>query len=105
MGKRELEFFCPDQLPWRPVQGSATAGAGGAGISEKILAEDRETGDVTRLLRFAPASGDASRTLPRPRRRAPVRDALPAVRAADAAALLPIRFCYGASSVADCTQL
>jgi len=35
------------------VAGSATAGAGGAGIEEKILSRDPETGDVTRLLRFA----------------------------------------------------
>ena len=54
MPKPELEFVRPDHLPWRPVQGSATAGAGGAGVSEKILSEDPETGDVTRLLRFEP---------------------------------------------------
>ena len=35
------------------MAGSATAGAGGAGIEEKILSRDPETGDVTRLLRFA----------------------------------------------------
>jgi len=35
------------------VAGSATAGAGGAGIEEKILSRDPETGDVMRLLRFA----------------------------------------------------
>jgi hypothetical protein len=53
MPKPEMEFFAPDHLPWRPVAGSATAGAGGAGVTEKILSEDRATGDVTRLLRFA----------------------------------------------------
>ena len=54
MPKPELEFFRPDRLPWRPVAGSATAGAGGPGIMEKILAEDPATGDVTRLLRMDP---------------------------------------------------
>jgi len=32
---------------------SATSGAGGPGIEEKILSRDPETGDLTRLLRFA----------------------------------------------------
>ena len=53
MPKPELEFFRPDHLPWRPVGGSRTGGAGGPGVEEKILALDPETGDVTRLLRFA----------------------------------------------------
>jgi anti-sigma factor ChrR (cupin superfamily) len=52
MPKPELEFFAPDHLPWRPVAGSVTGGAGGPGVSEKILAHDPGTGDVTRLLRF-----------------------------------------------------
>jgi hypothetical protein len=34
------------------VTGSATAGAGGPGVREKILSRDPDTGDVTRLLRF-----------------------------------------------------
>ena len=50
--KPELEFFDPKDLPWRPVAESPTGGAGGAGIMEKILSEDRQSGDVTRLLRF-----------------------------------------------------
>jgi hypothetical protein len=50
--KPAREFFRPDELPWRPVAGSAAAGAGGPGIVEKILSRDPETGDVTRLLRF-----------------------------------------------------
>ncbi len=54
MAKPELEFFRPDDLPWRPVAGSPTTGAGGAGIAEKILSHDPATGDVTRLLRFEP---------------------------------------------------
>lgn len=52
MPKPEHEFFDPARLPWRPVAGSVTGGAGGTGVSEKILAEDAVTGDVTRLLRF-----------------------------------------------------
>ena len=54
MPKPELEFFRPDHVPWTAVVGSATAGAGGAGIEEKVLSRDAATGDVTRLLRFAP---------------------------------------------------
>ena len=53
MPKPELEFFAPDHIPWRPVAGSATGGAGGPGVEEKILALDPSSGDVTRLLRFA----------------------------------------------------
>lgn len=52
MPKPELEFFRPDALPWTPVAASPTGGAGGAGVEEKILSRDVETGDVTRLLRF-----------------------------------------------------
>jgi len=54
MPKPEREFFRPDHVPWTPVAGSATAGAGGPGIEEKVLSRDASTGDVTRLLRFAP---------------------------------------------------
>jgi anti-sigma factor ChrR (cupin superfamily) len=50
--KPEHEFFDPSALPWRPVAGSVTGGAGGPGVSEKILARDPDSGDVTRLLRF-----------------------------------------------------
>lgn len=56
MPKPEYEFFKPDKIPWQPVEGSATGGAGGKGISQKILARDPETGDVTRLLRFDPGT-------------------------------------------------
>jgi ChrR-like protein with cupin domain len=52
--KPEHEFFRPDTLSWTPVTGSATGGAGGPGIDEKILARDADTGDTTRLLRMAP---------------------------------------------------
>lgn len=54
MPKPELEFFPPDHVPWTPVAGSPSSGAGGPGIEEKILSRDPSTGDVTRLLRFAP---------------------------------------------------
>ena len=53
MPKPELEFFAPDHIPWQPVAGSTTGGAGGPGVEQKILALDSESGDVTRLLRFA----------------------------------------------------
>src|SRR4029453_14600847 len=53
MPKPELEFFAPDTIPWQPVAGSTTGGGGGLGVEQKILALDPETGDVTRLLRFA----------------------------------------------------
>lgn len=54
MGKPELEFFRPDDLPWRPVVASAATGAGGPGVMQKILSGDPASGDVTRLLRFDP---------------------------------------------------
>jgi hypothetical protein len=52
--KPEREFSHVRAFPWTPVAGSASAGAGGPGIEEKILSRDPESGDVTRLLRFAP---------------------------------------------------
>jgi hypothetical protein len=52
MPKPEHEFFRPDHVPWQPVAASATGGAGGTGVFEKILSRDPDTGDVTRLLRF-----------------------------------------------------
>ena len=54
MPKPEIEFADVGPLPWTPVVGSASAGAGGAGIEEKVLSRDSTTGDMTRLLRFAP---------------------------------------------------
>ena len=53
MPKAELEFFRPDTIPWEPVTGSAQMGAGGPGVTQKILSKD-EKGNVTRLLRFEP---------------------------------------------------
>jgi len=52
MPKPELEFFRPDSIPWEPVAASPTVGVGGAGVRQKILSRDPETGDLTRLLRF-----------------------------------------------------
>jgi len=51
MAKPELEFFRPDNIPWEPVTGSAQMGAGGPGVTQKILSKD-EKGNITRLLRF-----------------------------------------------------
>src|SRR3989337_1273054 len=51
MPKPEIEFFKPDNIPWEPVAGSATGGAGGAGVRQKILSRS-EDGDLTRLLQF-----------------------------------------------------
>ncbi len=52
MAKTEREFFDPAELPWEPV--AAGSGAAGEGIMQKVLSHDPETGDVTRLLKFAP---------------------------------------------------
>src|SRR4029434_889506 len=52
MPKPEHEFLRHDHLPLEPVPASATGGAGGAGVHQKILSHDPQTGDVTRLLRF-----------------------------------------------------
>lgn len=54
MPKPEFEFFEPAHVPWKPVAGSPAAGAGGAGVQEKILSRDEDTGDLTRLLRLEP---------------------------------------------------
>ncbi|MBF7083398.1 cupin domain-containing protein [Desulfallas sp. Bu1-1] len=49
MAKPELEFFDHDlNIGWRQVEGAQE------GIIEKILSEDPETGDYTRLLKFPP---------------------------------------------------
>jgi hypothetical protein len=53
VAKPEREFSAVSELPWTPVEGSAAAGAGGAGVEQKVLSRDAATGDVTRLLRFA----------------------------------------------------
>lgn len=49
MAKPELEFFDHDiSIGWRQVEGAPE------GIIEKILSDDPETGDYTRLLKFPP---------------------------------------------------
>lgn len=50
MPKPECEFFDADTLPWQPVAGAPTA------LSERILSRDPDSGDYTRLLRFAPGA-------------------------------------------------
>jgi hypothetical protein len=52
MPKAEREFFDTETLPWQPVE--AGSGAAGDGVVQKILSVDADTGDCTRLLKFAP---------------------------------------------------
>jgi hypothetical protein len=47
MPKPEYEFFDPKDIPWEPYL---------EGVTQKILAKDPDTGDVTRLLRFVPGA-------------------------------------------------
>lgn len=49
MPKPEMEFFEPVHIPWRPYLALE-------GVEEKILAQDESTGDVSRLVRFAPGA-------------------------------------------------
>ncbi|MBM2810957.1 MAG: cupin [Chloroflexi bacterium] len=49
MSKPEYEFFDPVSLPSRSVGNIP-------GLSETILSQDPESGDYTRLLRFAPGT-------------------------------------------------
>ena len=58
MAKPEMEFTdTASVFPWQPVPGAP------AGLEEKILSRDPETGDYTRLVRFPPAL-EAQRSLP-----------------------------------------
>ena len=51
MAKPEIEFLdCDTNYQWRPVEGDVF------GIKEKILSEDLETGDYTRILKFPPGT-------------------------------------------------
>lgn len=54
MAKPELEFFDLRQIKWTPVT------HGVAGLSEKLLAVDKETGVATRLLKWDPGTNTAS---------------------------------------------
>jgi hypothetical protein len=47
MAKPELEFFDTETVPWRAVEGEP-------GVSERVLADDPDTGMLTRLLRWDP---------------------------------------------------
>ena len=49
MPKPEYEFFEPSHFPERQVGGIR-------GLTERILSEEPETGDYTRILRFAPGT-------------------------------------------------
>ncbi|MBI3328110.1 MAG: cupin domain-containing protein [Nitrospinae bacterium] len=49
MAKPEFEFFNPSSCPDQPVGGVA-------GLTERILSSDPETGDYTRILHFAPGT-------------------------------------------------
>lgn len=53
MPKPEYEFFDPTTLPERTVGGIP-------GLTERILSEDPETGDYTRMLHFAPGTDTSS---------------------------------------------
>ena len=51
MPKEEREFFDTDTIAWRPV--GAGSGAAADGVTEKILSEDEDTGNYTRMVHFA----------------------------------------------------
>jgi hypothetical protein len=50
MPKPEREFFAVTEVAWTPCAGTV------AGLEERILARDPETGAATRMLRFAPGT-------------------------------------------------
>lgn len=52
MAKNEREFFDPEALPWQEV-------AGQPGVCERVLANDPETGLLTRLVRWDPGLSTA----------------------------------------------
>jgi ChrR-like protein with cupin domain len=51
MAKPEREFFPVDDVAWTPAQGGVVAG-----LFERILSSDPETGVATRILRFDPGT-------------------------------------------------
>jgi hypothetical protein len=51
MPKPEREFFSVEQLDWTPAQGGLIAG-----LYERILATDADSGVATRMLRFDPGT-------------------------------------------------
>ena len=50
MSKPEFEFFPASNIGWTPVPGTV------AGLHERVLAHDPESGVATRLLRFSPGA-------------------------------------------------
>src|SRR5256714_6827405 len=51
MAKPEREFFSVEHVAWTPAQGGLVAG-----LYERILATDPQTGVATRMLRFDPGT-------------------------------------------------
>lgn len=51
MAKAEREFFPVADVPWTPAMGGSVAG-----LYERILATDPESGVATRILRFDPGT-------------------------------------------------
>ena len=55
MAKPEREFFAVDHLAWNPAQGGLIAG-----LYERVLATDSDTGVATRMLRFEPGTNTSA---------------------------------------------
>ena len=55
MAKPEREFFPVDDVAWTPAQGGVVAG-----LFERILSSDPETGVATRILRFDPGTNTSA---------------------------------------------
>ena len=53
MSKPEFEFFRATDIGWTPVPGKV------AGLEERILARDPDSGVATRILRFRPGTDTA----------------------------------------------
>jgi hypothetical protein len=50
MAKPEYEFFSADEVPFTPCEGNV------AGLTERILAADPDSGVASRILRFEPGT-------------------------------------------------
>ena len=55
MAKPEFEFFPVTNVDWTPAQGGLVAG-----LYERILARDDQTGVATRILRFDPGTNTSA---------------------------------------------
>jgi hypothetical protein len=55
MPKAEREFFPVDQVKWTPAMGGQVAG-----LFERILATDPQSGVATRMLRFDPGTNTSA---------------------------------------------